>query len=286
MSDRRQGIFWILTIPHYQFTPYLPPGVAYSKGQLERGESGYLHWQLIIHLERKQSLTGVRKLYGDVHAELTNSKSAEDYVHKDETCVDVSTRFELGRRKLRRNDKRDWDLIRQLAHQGDFSKVDSDVYIRYYFALQRIARDNLRPVEMVRRAFVFWGDTGTGKTRKCWDLAKNAYPKDPCTKWWDGYTDQKTVIVDEFTGSINISHILRWTDRYPALVEKKGSTECFNADRILFTSNLHPREWYPMATAEQKRAIERRFSWQGVSMIFKFPLNPVEELVLNSIKFE
>jgi len=36
-----QGIYWLLTIPHHPLSPYLPPGVAYIRGQLERGEK---HW--------------------------------------------------------------------------------------------------------------------------------------------------------------------------------------------------------------------------------------------------
>ena len=44
-----------------------------------------------------------------------------------------------------------------------------------------------------------WGETGTGKTRRAVDDAKSmgSYFIKSNNKWWDGYTDQKTVILDE-----------------------------------------------------------------------------------------
>lgn len=46
--------FWILTIPHHEFLPYLPPDCVYIKGQLECGEgTGYLHWQVVCCTAQK-----------------------------------------------------------------------------------------------------------------------------------------------------------------------------------------------------------------------------------------
>jgi len=41
------GRYWILTIPQAQYVPFLPAELAYVKGQLELGDGGFLHWQLI-----------------------------------------------------------------------------------------------------------------------------------------------------------------------------------------------------------------------------------------------
>lgn len=50
-----QASYYILTIPYENFTPFLPPNVKYIKGQLEQGaNTGYLHWQLIIHFNQKK----------------------------------------------------------------------------------------------------------------------------------------------------------------------------------------------------------------------------------------
>lgn len=85
-----------------------------------------------------------------------------------------------------------------------------------------------------------------------------AYCKDPRSKFWCGYSGQANVIFDEFRGGIDVSHILRWTDRYPVRVEIKGSSVPLLAERIWFTSNVDPREWYPEIDPETKAALMRR----------------------------
>jgi hypothetical protein len=112
---------------------------------------------------------------------------------------------------------------------------------------------------MEREVKCYWGSTGTGKSRRAWSEATfEAYPKDPRSKFWDGYRGEENVVVDEFRGGIDISHILRWTDRYPVLVEVKGSTTVLKAKNIYFTSNIHPRDWYPDLDEETKNALLRR----------------------------
>jgi len=86
----------------------------------------------------------------------------------------------------------------------------------------------------------------------------DAYPKDPRTKFWDGYRAHRNVVMDEFRGSIDIGHMLRWMDRYPVIVEVKGSSAVLQAEKIWITSNLHPREWYPGLDNATYLALERR----------------------------
>lgn len=114
---------------------------------------------------------------------------------------------------------------------------------------------------MERTIQVYYGKTGTGKSRRAWEEAgHDAYPKDPRTKFWCGYNGQSNVIFDEFRGGIDISHILRWTDRYPVVVETKGASTPLCATSLWFTSNLHPSEWYPDLDRETTNALLRRLS--------------------------
>lgn len=125
--SRRQGNYWIATIPEEIWTPKLDPGVQYVRGQLEQGHrctcqrneerectcsnpQGYRHWQVLFILERKGSLTRLKSILGitGFHAELTRSKAAEEYVWKEDTRVD-GTQFEFGQRRLRRNSEQDWE---------------------------------------------------------------------------------------------------------------------------------------------------------------------------------
>lgn len=92
------------------------------------------------------------------------------------------------------------------------------------------------------------------------NLGLSAYSKDPRSKWWDGYRSQSNIVIDEFRGTIDVSHILRWLDRYPISVEVKGGTRPLAATKVWITSNLDPRMWYPDLDQESKDALLRRFT--------------------------
>jgi len=125
------GRYWMLTIPHHQFTPYLPEGLGYLKGQLEEGEGGFVHWQVLAVFPRNQRLAAVRTIFGPVHAELTRSAAADDYVWKEESRID-GTQFELGQRALRRGHAPDWEAVRNDARAGRLDAIPGDIYVRCY----------------------------------------------------------------------------------------------------------------------------------------------------------
>lgn len=257
-----QARYWLLTIPYEDFTPYLPPNTSFVKGQLEKGnDTEYLHWQLVCYYPKKVSLHYVKLIFGErCHAERSNSAAAEDYVWKEDTAVE-GTRFELGKKSIKRNSEKDWDLIVENARCGNFADIPGDVLVRNYGNLKKLRVDSLQPEPIEKQVFVYWGRTGTGKSKRAWEEASfNAFPKDPNTKFWDGYTGQTSIVIDEFRGAISISHFLRWLDRYPVIVEVKGSSCVLKADKIWITSNLNPEQWYSDLDNETYLALRRRFT--------------------------
>jgi len=256
---RRQGIYWILTIPHHEFVPYLPASVTYIRGQLELGGEGeYLHWQVLVVFCKKESLLKVREIFGPAHAELSRSSAANEYVWKEDTRV-AGTQFELGQLPFKRNSPTDWNAVWDAATTGDLTSIPCDVKIRCYNQLRRIGYDSVRPTAMERSCKVFWGTTGTGKSRLAWEQGGlQAYAKDPRTKWWDGYSGEENCIIDEFRGTIDIAHLLRWLDRYPVRVEVKGGAVPLCVTKYWITSNVDPRLWYPEIDPETLAALLRR----------------------------
>lgn len=256
-----QGRYFLLTIPHHDFLPYLPSGVQYIKGQLEQGsQTDYLHWQILCSFAKKVSTTKVREIFGtSCHVELSRSSAANEYVWKEDTRV--GHQFELGHLAMKRHSSADWDQVRRDAEQGNFSAIPSDIFIRSYSNLKRIHVDSLEPEMQEKSVSVFWGTTGSGKSHRAWTEAGwEAYPKDPNSKFWDGYRGQENVVIDEFRGAISISHLLRWLDKYPVIVEVKGSSCVLKAKRIWITSNLPPEQWYPDLDNETLAALRRRLN--------------------------
>ena len=127
--------------------------------------------------------------------------------------------------------------------------------------LASIAADYSPPVGHVKDVQILWGVTGSGKSRRAWDEAGiSAYCKDPRSKWWCGYRGEVNVIIDEFRGVLDVSHLLRWFDRYPCRVETKGGSRPLAACKFWITSNVDPRLWYPDLDQETQAALMRRFT--------------------------
>jgi len=261
ISGRRQGVIWILTIP---FSAWSPPSelsdpLVYLKGQREIGADGYDHWQLICYFSSKQSLAGVKRVFPrETHGELTRSAAAEEYVWKDDTAV-PNTRFTVGSRPVKRNSSIDWERVWSLAIAGDVLSIPASIRVQSYSTIRKIRSDYARPSAIERTCYVFYGATGVGKSRRAWDEAGlDAYPKSPSSKFWDGYQSHEHVVIDEFRGEIGVGHMLRWLDRYPVLVEIKGSAVVLAATTIWITSNLPPSCWYPELDQLTLEALLRR----------------------------
>lgn len=237
--------------------------IVWSKGQLELCPTTQrLHWQFVVCYAKKVRPRTVKTTLGDeIHCELTVSQKAAEYVWKDETSQ--GRRWEWGTLPFKRNSKVDWDKVKQAAKQGrlDDDCIPSNIFVCNYASLKKIKMDYMQGEALEKEVNVFWGETGLGKSRRAWtEAGLDAYPKAPTTKFWDGYQGESSVVIDEFTGQIEISHMLRWLDRYPVLVEQKGSGTVLKANKIWITSNVDPLEWYNSAPTAQVNALMRRLN--------------------------
>ena len=66
---------------------------------------------------------------------------------------------------------------------------------------------------------IIHGKTGCGKSRFAARVSKELYPNStyykPRGEWWDGYEQDKLVIMDDFFGWIKYDELLKITDHYP-----------------------------------------------------------------------
>lgn len=120
-----------------------------------------------------------------------------------------------------------------------------------------------------------WGPPGVGKSRTARALLPNAYWK-AVSQWWDGYSGQDEVILDDLDRSANFStlHLLKiWTDGYTFRGEVKGGHVNCVYTKLIVTSNYLPEE---LCALDERlaQALYRRFNVEQV-IGFK-QMRPVE----------
>lgn len=129
--------------------------------------------------------------------------------------------------------------------KSDLDLADFDFlnWVKYNRGLTAYRLLKSQPRDHDMHVAVYQGPTGTGKSKAAMELYPGAYWKQR-SNWWDGYENQKVVILDEFYGWLPFDLLLRLCDRYPLLVETKGGQRQFVADTIIITTNAMPNSWY------------------------------------------
>jgi len=104
----------------------------------------------------------------------------------------------------------------------------------------RLLKPLNRPVEVI----VLWGDAGSGKSRWAYENFPDLYSKSN-TKWWDGYTGQSTLLLEEYElPFFTYTEFLKVLDRYPYQCEIKGGFVWAQYTTVIITANKPPERWY------------------------------------------
>ncbi len=154
------------------------------------------------------------------------------------------------------------DRVKEGATETDISSEFPVAYIKYRRGIQGLISLSEKTREQPPEIILCYGPTGTGKTKHCYDTWPKLYRK-PCdTRWFDRYQGQATLLLDDFGGAMSkmsLLYLLQLLDRYPLLVEAKGTYCNLMATTIVITTNHHPRKWYDYEKREESyAALERR----------------------------
>lgn len=205
-----------------------------------------------------------------IHLEIAKEwAKVKAYCRKAETRVDGPWEWGTDTQGRRSDLAGPCQMVLAGKRERDVAEQHPEVYVKYFKGLQQLQRILKKPEPREKRVALFWGATGSGKTRMVYDNSEpdqlyNVF----CTKspWFDGYTGQRIALLDECgPGMMNINIFKRILDRYPMEVPVKGGAVQWNPEVIVLTSNDPLEEWYPTASRDNMNAIRRRLT------VFKFP---------------
>ncbi len=258
----------------------LLPGVRYScVGHEICPETKTVHYHAFVYLKQPKSWNafidwwhGQRRFERceskDVHLEeCQNIKKYIKYCQKD-SLIEGNWFWEQGD-KPRQGKRTDIHRLMDAVHGG---VSDLELYLHHTSAMVKYNRavtkfryllDRKNAVSEEVQCTLFWGPTGSGKTRRVWESEPSLYVYSDDSGqniWFDGYSGETAVLFDDFNGDIRLSTLLRLIDRYPIRLPVKGDFVMRKCKSIFFTSNLPIEEWYPSATCLQLDALKRRFS--------------------------
>jgi hypothetical protein len=234
--------------------------------------TGRRHAQGYVEFKNKTTLSGAQHFVSMTY-KVTRGTAEQNktYCFKLNEPVPNAVTYESGT-PMRQGERSDLNAVGEQIVAGVLPQAIAEenpgMYARYFrglHALRAAVIDRPRDQATPKNVVVYFGPTGTGKTRGAVDQLNQLYGDyflwDPTLHpWWDGYDNHRGVIIDEFRGQLPFSVILRLLDRYRMTVQVKGGMRQFVADTIYITSPKHPDEWYKDDGSDKIAQLKRRIT--------------------------
>lgn len=236
----------------------------------EISKTGYKHYQCYIQLFDQIRIKGFQSLIRTKQICMFNqfgtNKEARNYCWKGQFeakgteypqpssithifgrwCEGQGERTEmLDIKELIDEGAEPYDIVQQERFFKSYGR-----YHAFYDKYKCMADD--RRLNIIRKpidTYVIYGDGGTGKTQSiyvkygCANCFSLQDPKGD-NKNWNGYTNQKILIIDDFYSWIPFNEMLRILDNKPYRVRKLGSYAWAQWEKVYITSNCSPFTWY------------------------------------------
>lgn len=207
------------------------------------------HIQGYIDFVNARTLGGLKKICKEIHWENRRGtwEEASYYCKKDGIFVEYGTPNEQGKRTDL--DQLKFEIL-EIGLKVDSVAIENPMmYHKYGRTLNKIEDLAMRQkyrTEMTEGIW-YWGPTGVGKSHKAFEgftpATHYVYPNDG--GWWDGYTQQETVIMNDFRGDIPYNELLQLIDKWPQSVRRRNREPMpFTSKRIIITSSLSPVDTY------------------------------------------
>jgi len=228
--------------------------------------TGTPHLQGTVVFKSAKTLSAAIKALKGAHvAPCRNVFHSIEYCKKDEDELGF---FEVGTPPKNQEQKGEdeiarWDLARVAMTEGRFDDIPSDIYIKYNNQCHAVYQRSLEvrhfPDNDVLENYWYWGPSGTGKSSTARRNWPDAFLKMK-NKWWNGYTDQEVVIIDDVDPTMENwigSFLKEWSDHYRFQAEQKGTVRMIRPKIIVVTSQYPIEQIFK--DPETISALKRRF---------------------------
>jgi len=242
--------------------------------------TGKLHIQGFCQLAKQHTFNVVKKCNTSNYlARLRGTaQQAYDYVTKQDTRSPDHTPQEFGEMRIDGRPVRGLNMTDQFllqVREGTFNANESPQHQLFYAkhqsqirAMERLRLESTLPATFDNtKVFIHWGVPGSGKSYNAhygiYDADNNLtgfmtpdqairhtyevtmYQPETGTPWFDGYTDQQRIVINEFgRGKFKYTDLLNITDRIAANFQAKGTSVQRRWTEIHLTSNFCPQQWY------------------------------------------
>lgn len=268
------------------YNNYTPAGVVILQTQAQQlfdkyfiagkevGEDGTPHLQMYGECTNKYDVVGIKSRltalcrdFTRIHIEVAGGNGPQNFQY----CSKDGDFFELGTRPSGRGKRTDLDdacaAIKSGATIQEVALEYSGTYVKYTNGLNRLLAICAPKRNFMTIGYWLHGATGTGKSRWVHQNFPQAYWKPCLGQWFDGYSMEDTVVIDDYRVDAKDHTSLRWllrlVDRYPLQVPIKGAFVPFVAKRVIITS--------PHSLEDSFKNYSEVFSEDVQQLIRRFP---------------
>ncbi len=209
------------------------------------------HYQGYIEFFNNLRINQVKAILGECHLEERKGprEKARDYARKEATAI-KDTQVEWGSWRSTVHKRKLADILGPDVTYAQVARKHPAMFVRYHRGINALMLERIREKAQDRRrvvCYAYCGPTGTGKTTRALEEHKgeDVYVLPACKNlWFDGYTNQKILVIDDFCGQIKYLLLLRICDGHRAMFERKGGFVWALWTTVIFTSNKLPCQWY------------------------------------------
>jgi hypothetical protein len=253
--------------------------IAYAQETCPKTKNVHHQGWMVFRAQKSTSSKNLGKLGGQwgnkhVHMEPVMGSLQDNDVY----CSKEGQLVEHGKRPAQ-GVRADLEAVKDRINDGSAS-VESilmetpEFYHQYGRTLEKIQEVALRKKarSWMTKGVWLWGSTGVGKSHRAfkdWD-PDTCYSKCLDDQWWDGYTGQEYVLLNEFRGQVTFSEMLDLCDKFPKTVKQRCKAPVpFLARKLVVTSCGPPEAVFRNVLTDQESVAQLRRRFQVIEITSK-----------------